>query len=278
MPPHRRLLNWFDRLPNATRSQALASVKTVDGWVKVCLLGQNIFQQINAYHTVYTTLRGFIYGLQLMLKLLPSRRSYCTHCHTLISLSLSFDIYILDHRLASLQEVIALGASSLMLAALLIDLFVFTSNKSAMLQSPHWIPGIGFFFFSFVAESTKMSILFWDGDAFKHECQQTLAGYHHTALPPDNYTRLLCDLKRDVAQISGSFGFFLQTLLIVAYVITARLYMARRTTLLGNQGQNMSLYNVNRSSIEIEHNTELPAAPPYRQVDPLNHGSNAANS
>ncbi|KAJ8652528.1 hypothetical protein O0I10_011852 [Lichtheimia ornata] len=223
-----------------------SSLRNLDSWMKVCLFGQNIFQQINAYHTIYATLKEFIY----------------------------------ERRLANVKEAILLLAAIMMLTALLIDLFVFTSTKASVIQSSRWNPGVGFLVTAFIVELISITGLFLESDELLQQCQHDLTSQHGN-MPPDNYVRTLCELKRETTHMSGTFSFFLQTLLIIAYAITARLYMTKRaaqfeqdTTTEPAPPPPISLYTVSvPQTSDHRRSCEYPAAPPYRPVDPLHHNA-----
>ncbi|CDS13968.1 hypothetical protein LRAMOSA06141 [Lichtheimia ramosa] len=167
----------------------------------------------------------------------------------------------------------------MMLTALLIDLFVFTSTRASVIQSSRWNPGVGFLVTAFIVELITITGLFLESDELLQQCQHDLT-HQHGNIPPDNYVRMLCELKRETTHMSGTFSFFLQTLLIIAYAITARLYMTKRaaqfeqdnTTTEPAPPPPISLYTVSvPQTNDHRRSCEYPAAPPYRPVDPLHH-------
>ncbi|KAI8149532.1 hypothetical protein BJV82DRAFT_126154 [Fennellomyces sp. T-0311] len=100
------------------------------------------------------------------------------------------------------------------LLSLIGDLVAVTSTKMAIADSRHWPVGIYFFVLAFLDQLLKASNMFFNSNQLQKECMDRVLGPRvGGSIPVDHFIYGFCDLRREVTQIWGILGFFVQFLM-----------------------------------------------------------------
>ncbi|KAI9497504.1 hypothetical protein BDB00DRAFT_804856 [Zychaea mexicana] len=246
------------------RRNIFGDINSLTKWL---MFLQSFFQQITAYHCLYKSIRD-----------IGSDRG---------------------ENASNSENIFHILVCSVILVSLIVDVVAVTSNKLPVADARHWPVGIYFFVLSFLDQLLKAMNIFIYGARLQKECGDRILGPHLGGnIPSDHFIYAFCNMRREVTQIWGILGFFVQFLMCIMYTTTASFYAAHRVSLLTRQQQeqqqqhqqqqqhhpndNIPLYTVPDSLVESRGqppppasssspsaNTPNVAAPPYSNVDEL---------
>ncbi|KAI9255713.1 hypothetical protein BDA99DRAFT_517455 [Phascolomyces articulosus] len=141
----------------------------INSLIKWLLFLQSIFQQINAYHCLYKSIR---------------------------------DIGSDHGDVSNSESIFHLLICSAILLSLIVDLVSVTTNKLSVADSRHWPVGVYFFVLSFLDQLLKAMTIFMNGSKLQKECGDRILGPHiGGTLPSGHFIYGFCQMRREVTQI-----------------------------------------------------------------------------